>query len=111
MSNTSGRHWSRWRIAPVVVAAAAATAADPVAAVPRLGRRPVRSGESVEPVGRPEAGPDGRRQEDGTRQEEDDIRQELVERVRREIAAGTYDTEDRWLAAEAELLRRVAGRT
>ncbi len=27
------------------------------------------------------------------------IRKELVERVRKEIAAGTYDTEERWEAA------------
>jgi hypothetical protein len=33
-----------------------------------------------------------------------------VARVRREIAAGTYDTEEKWLAAEAELLRRVEER-
>jgi hypothetical protein len=29
----------------------------------------------------------------------DDIRRDLVERVRREIAAGTYDTSDKWEAA------------
>lgn len=38
----------------------------------------------------------------------DGIRHDLVARVRAEIAAGTYDTEARWLAAEAALLRRVA---
>ena len=37
----------------------------------------------------------------------DGIRHELVARIRREIAAGTYDTEEKWLAAEAEILRRV----
>jgi len=36
----------------------------------------------------------------------DGIRHELVARVRREIAAGTYDTEEKWLAAEEALLRR-----
>lgn len=40
----------------------------------------------------------------------DGIRHELVARVRREIAAGTYDTEEKWLAAEAELLRRIEER-
>ncbi len=39
----------------------------------------------------------------------DGIRHDLVARVRAEIAAGTYDTEARWLAAEELLLRRVAG--
>lgn len=38
----------------------------------------------------------------------DSIRHDLVARVRAEIAAGTYDTEERWLAAEEALLRRVA---
>jgi hypothetical protein len=38
----------------------------------------------------------------------DGIRHDLVARVRAEIAAGTYDTEERWLAAEEALLRRAA---
>jgi hypothetical protein len=37
----------------------------------------------------------------------DGIRHELVARVRREIEAGTYDTEARWHAAEERLLRRA----
>ena len=37
----------------------------------------------------------------------DGIRHDLVARVRAEIAAGTYDTEERWLAAEDALLRRA----
>jgi hypothetical protein len=37
----------------------------------------------------------------------DGIRHELVARIRREIAAGTYDTEEKWLVAEAALLRRI----
>jgi hypothetical protein len=37
----------------------------------------------------------------------DGIRHELVARIRREIEAGTYDTEAKWLAAEERLLRRV----
>ena len=40
----------------------------------------------------------------------DGIRHELVARIRREIAAGTYDTEEKWLAAEEELLRRIEER-
>jgi hypothetical protein len=39
----------------------------------------------------------------------DGIRHDLVARVRREIEAGTYDTEAKWLAAEELLLRRVGG--
>jgi hypothetical protein len=37
----------------------------------------------------------------------DGIRHDLVARVRAEIAAGTYDTEERWLAAEEIILRRA----
>ncbi len=37
------------------------------------------------------------------------IRQTLVDRVRREIAAGTYDTPEKLDAALAELLRRLEG--
>jgi hypothetical protein len=35
------------------------------------------------------------------------IRTELVERVRREIAAGTYDTPEKWDIALERLLRRL----
>lgn len=35
------------------------------------------------------------------------IRKELVERVRKEIAAGTYDTQERWEAALDCLLGRL----
>ena len=35
------------------------------------------------------------------------IRTELVERVRREIAAGTYDTPEKWAIALERLLRRL----
>jgi hypothetical protein len=35
------------------------------------------------------------------------IRTELVERVRKEIAAGTYDTQDKWEAALDRLLDRI----
>jgi Anti-sigma-28 factor, FlgM len=37
----------------------------------------------------------------------DGIRHRLVARIKAEIAAGTYDTEAKWLAAEARLLNRV----
>ena len=39
----------------------------------------------------------------------DGIRHGLVARVRAEIAAGTYDTEEKWLAAEESLLAHVTG--
>ncbi len=39
----------------------------------------------------------------------DGIRHELVARVRREIEAGTYDTEEKWLLAEARLLQHAEG--
>lgn len=35
------------------------------------------------------------------------VRQDLVERVRREIQAGTYDTPDKWQAALDRLLERL----
>lgn len=38
----------------------------------------------------------------------DGIRHGLVARIRREIAAGTYLTEERWLAAEELLLSRIS---
>ncbi len=37
----------------------------------------------------------------------DGIRHELVARIRREIAEGKYDTEEKWLAAEEVMLRRI----
>lgn len=36
----------------------------------------------------------------------DGIRHRLVAKIKAEIAAGTYDTEEKWLAAEAKLLSR-----
>ena len=38
------------------------------------------------------------------------VRLDLVARVRREIAAGTYDTPERWAAALDCLCRRLEGR-
>ena len=46
----------------------------------------------------------------GTRAEvpgPDGIRHGFVARIRQEIAAGTYDTEERWQAAEEMLLSRI----
>lgn len=40
----------------------------------------------------------------------DGIRWGLVERVRAEIAAGTYDTEDKWAKAEQRLIDRLVNR-
>jgi hypothetical protein len=37
----------------------------------------------------------------------DDVRTELVERVQREIAAGTYDTPEKWDAALERLWDRL----
>jgi hypothetical protein len=42
--------------------------------------------------------------------EGEDIRHDLVERVRREIEAGTYDTPERWEAALERLAERLTGR-
>lgn len=36
-----------------------------------------------------------------------DIRRDLVERVRREIAAGVYDTPEKWQAALDRMLQRL----
>jgi hypothetical protein len=72
----------RWRVA--------LPTPDPIANR-MMGLRPVAS--TAEPE---EPGPDG-------------IRHGLVARVKAEIAAGVYDTEEKWLAAEEALLARVGG--
>ncbi len=89
MRDTSYRHWHRWRITHA--APATALVAD------RFGRSLVPAGTPPHSTCTEKPGADG-------------IRHELVERIRREIAAGTYDTEEKWLAAEAELLRRIEER-
>lgn len=90
MRDSSLCEWGRWRIALV----------DPIPAAVGPGRRPAPHGASHGEPARPDRaeppGPDG-------------IRHELVERVRREIAAGTYDTEEKWLAAVDVLLRHIGG--
>lgn len=65
-----------------------------------------RSSEPPEPlpVEEPET---ERRSNRGRKEEEPMIRQELVERVRREIAAGVYDTPAKWDAALDRLLERM----
>jgi hypothetical protein len=85
MRDTSPRPWPRWRVT------LANTTATPV--IDRFNRLHVPIPLSKSAPEQPAA---------------DGIRHELVARVRREIAAGTYDTEERWLAAEEELLRRIA---
>ena len=79
MREPSPRRWNRWRVA----------FPTPEAVANRL------AGLSA-PGSLEEPGPDG-------------IRHGLVARVRAEIAAGVYDTEEKWLAAEEALLARVAG--
>ncbi|MBY0458757.1 MAG: hypothetical protein K2V38_15580 [Gemmataceae bacterium] len=90
MRETSPRGWHRWRNAAVK--------SPPASLPPSFGRmtRPAPPPAEPHSPSVPTAGEDG-------------IRHELVERVRREIAAGTYDTEEKWLLAEEALLRRVTG--
>jgi hypothetical protein len=83
MRDTSPRPWHRWRVT-------LATHVPVTSRFDRL-RPPEPPAEAEQP------GPDG-------------IRHELVARVRREIAEGKYDTEEKWLAAEEELLRRIESR-
>ncbi len=77
--------WQRWRVT---------LAAEPAAAPPpaRFARVPAAA---AAPAGE-QPGPDG-------------VRRDLVARVRAEIEAGTYDTPERWAAAEERLLRRIEG--
>lgn len=95
MRDTSFRHWHRWRIT-----ANPEPAARPPAS--QWAERLLMPAASA----CPEIATDPRAEQPGP----DGIRHELVARIRREIAAGTYDTEERWQAAEAELLRRIEER-
>lgn len=76
-------------------------------------RKPVRSnwlGWRVIPTGAAVAStePYGRFGSRAERPGPDGIRHGLVARIRAEIAAGTYDTEDKWLLAEDRLCRATA---
>jgi Anti-sigma-28 factor, FlgM len=93
MSETTHRDWQRWRIAPV-------KGAKRTKAVPPFERMAARL--SVPPAPDADA--------DAPAPAADGIRHELVARVRAEIAAGTYDTEEKWALAEEALLRRIEGR-
>lgn len=79
MRDTSLCRWQRWRVSVV-------PRPSPDPGTDRFVRTPAAE----------LPGPDG-------------IRHELVARIRREIEAGTYDTEEKWLAAEEKLLRRIEG--
>lgn len=83
MGDTAPHDWQRWRVTVVTRSAAVDPAPD------RFVRR--IAGLPTEPAG------------------EDGVRHELVARVRAAIEAGTYDTEERWQAAEALLFRAVEG--
>jgi hypothetical protein len=87
MRDTPPRRWQHWR--------ALFVEAGPIPVAGRFDRLPLSG--PLGPVSLEQPGPDG-------------IRHGLVARIREQIAAGTFDTEERWLAAEEELLRRVAGR-
>ncbi len=91
MRETSPRGWHRWRVTVVK--------SEPVAPFNHMARCSTLAEPSAEPVavGAEVPGPDG-------------IRHELVARVRQQIAAGTYDTEEKWLLAEEALLRRIEAR-
>jgi hypothetical protein len=59
------------------------------------------------PVQEPAAGQAQCTNQDSHGAEEPGIRKELVERIRREIAAGTYDTPEKWQAALDKLAARL----
>lgn len=91
MRDSTPRDWHRWRVTVRL---------NPSGAFDRMSRLalpPVADPEPVSADLRAEPGPDG-------------IRHELVERIRQQIADGTYDTEERWLRAEEALIRRVCGK-
>jgi hypothetical protein len=87
MRDTSPRPWHRWRVT--------LAESKPVQIRDRFGRLPISMPVSAEFPEQPAA---------------DGIRHKLVARIRQEIAAGTYDTEEKWLAAEEELIRRIEER-
>jgi hypothetical protein len=88
MPTSDRSRWLCWRVAP------AEAVAPP--AVPFARRLLTGDSPSMAELRAEAPGPDG-------------IRHRLVARVRAEIAAGTYDTEDKWLVAEDRLCRAAAG--
>ena len=85
MRDTTRCRWQRWRVT-------LAERTPPGPATNRFSRQPLKPDAATETALAPEA---------------DGIRHELVARVRAEIAAGTYDTEEKWLAAEELLIRNA----
>ncbi len=85
MRDTTRCRWQRWR-----VTLAGRTTPGPVAN--RFSRQPLTPDAATETPIVPEM---------------DGIRHELVARIRAEIEAGTYDTEEKWLAAEELLIRNA----
>ena len=59
------------------------------------------------PASQPAATPAQPTPKQSPKKEETGIRQELVERIRREISAGTYDTPEKWHSALDSLLGRL----
>lgn len=83
MRQPTPRRWQAWRVTRIKPATSPTTAPEPI------GRRPATLPTEV-------PGPDG-------------IRHRLVAQVRERIAAGEYDTPERWAAAEERLLAAVGG--
>jgi len=84
MRDTTRCRWQRWRVTLVERPA-------PCPAVDRFTRRSSTATGSSDAVDSGGA----------------EIRHELVARIRAEIEAGTYDTEEKWLAAEEVLMRQA----
>jgi len=57
----------------------------------------------------PDENPGQKSKKKGTKADRTGIREELVERIRREIAAGTYETPEKWQAALDRLLMGLGG--
>lgn len=89
MRDVGQTNWQRWRIArtPSPTGAESPRGATPSPLAQRSISVPV-------PIVAEEPGPDG-------------IRWNLVRRIQAEIAAGTYDDDERWAQAHAKLLRTI----
>jgi hypothetical protein len=88
MHKPARSNWLCWRVAPTGVTV------PPAVPFARTARFP--DSPTVEQLRAEAPGPDG-------------IRHGLVARIRAEIAAGTYDTDEKWLFAEDRLCRAAAG--